>query len=256
MSVTLLTVSDVQSILIAQWAPPNQIAVILTTSANYDIVVESLTLYMWRDLCDEQKDGTFVCNVHEVDSNFFPTGASIEESTIQKYDIGTDPGDQNFIDMEFNSAIIAAGSSLAFVFTFPDYQPLTYVPPNFICNRIGTYQFRTQASDYNILVRSTGNAGAGWGPLQIADHMITKAKGTATVPRDPGRPDDLTIFPPSRPDDYNPDDIWQPGDWTDPDTYVPGDWGSGYVATGGGRWGQNLVVAGNQKIYYEPHEGV
>lgn len=72
----------------------------------------------------------------------------------------------------------------------------------------------------------------------------------------PEPPDDLITFPPSRPDDYNPDLYWPPGEWTDPDTYVPGDWRSDYVATGGGRWGQNLVVCGNKKIYYEPHEGI
>jgi len=68
-------------------------------------------------------------------------------------------------------------------------------------------------------------------------------------------PDDLITFPPTRPDAYDPDLSWLPGDWTD-DVYTSPKWGtsSDYVATGGGRWGQNLVVAGNKKIYYEAFE--
>jgi len=68
-------------------------------------------------------------------------------------------------------------------------------------------------------------------------------------------PDDLTTFPATRPDDYDPDLIWTPGEW-DGEDYTPSAWDSPegvYVAAGGGRWGQNLVVAGNQKIYYEDY---
>jgi hypothetical protein len=63
-------------------------------------------------------------------------------------------------------------------------------------------------------------------------------------------PSGLTPFPSARPDDYNPDFFWQPDNWTG-DTYVPSDWGPGYVATGGGRWGQQLVVVGKDLVYYE-----
>lgn len=66
----------------------------------------------------------------------------------------------------------------------------------------------------------------------------------------------LATFPSERPYGYDPDLFWQPGEWTGPTTYVSPLWGSGYVATGGGRWGQNLVVCANKKIYYEPHSGV
>jgi len=71
------------------------------------------------------------------------------------------------------------------------------------------------------------------------------------------KPDNLPDFVPSRPDDYDPDLPWLPDEW-DGDTYTPSDWGDStdYVATGGGRWGQNLVVAGNKKIYYEAFEGI
>ncbi|MBE3088318.1 MAG: hypothetical protein IMZ61_13865 [Planctomycetes bacterium] len=63
---------------------------------------------------------------------------------------------------------------------------------------------------------------------------------------------DLPPFPPVRPDDYDPDLPWVPGDWT-PGPYTPPDWGDDtiYVAAGGGRWNQQLVVAGHNLIYYE-----
>ncbi len=65
-------------------------------------------------------------------------------------------------------------------------------------------------------------------------------------------PDEMPSFPDERPDAYDPDLIWVPGEWTDPDTYVPPEWGepSRYFATGGGQWGQQLVVVGNGKVYY------
>ena len=58
-------------------------------------------------------------------------------------------------------------------------------------------------------------------------------------------------FPSSRPDDYNPDLPWLPGEWNG--TYTPPEWGepTDYVATGGGRWGRQLVVVGKSLVYYE-----
>ena len=62
----------------------------------------------------------------------------------------------------------------------------------------------------------------------------------------------LPSFPSGRPIAYDPDLIWVPGEWTDPSTYVSPEWGepSRYFATGGGKWGQQLVVVGNGKVYY------
>jgi len=71
----------------------------------------------------------------------------------------------------------------------------------------------------------------------------------------------ITILPPdliteTRPVDYDPDLVWVPGEW-DGDEYTPPHWDEipgNYVAAGGGRFNQNLVVAGNNKIYYEDYE--
>lgn len=75
----------------------------------------------------------------------------------------------------------------------------------------------------------------------------------ATVPPS-APPDDLPDFPADRPDGYTPDDFWIPGKW-DGDTYTPPEWGpptnGRYFATGGGRWGLQLVAVGHGLIYYE-----
>jgi hypothetical protein len=54
--------------------------------------------------------------------------------------------------------------------------------------------------------------------------------------------DDLPVWPAARPVDYDPDLFWQPGTW---------EWSSDFVTTGGGRWGQQLFVLGNDQLYYE-----
>jgi hypothetical protein len=57
--------------------------------------------------------------------------------------------------------------------------------------------------------------------------------------------DELPVWPAIRPPEYDANLFWQPGAF---------DWGTDYVTTGGGRWNQQLVVAGNKKIYYEELE--
>jgi len=71
------------------------------------------------------------------------------------------------------------------------------------------------------------------------------------VPSDYRQP--LPVYPADRPDDYEPDDIWQPGEWQNGE-WQNGQFASDYQAAGGGRWGQQLVVAGNDRIYYEERE--
>ena len=69
----------------------------------------------------------------------------------------------------------------------------------------------------------------------------------------PGDITPLPSFPTTRPDDYDPDLVWVPTGWDD-DTYTPPEWDNpdgNYVVAGGGRWGQNLVVCGDNKVYYE-----
>ena len=68
------------------------------------------------------------------------------------------------------------------------------------------------------------------------------ALGTYTPPGYVAPSDALSTFPATRPAGYNPDLSWQPGTWV---------WGPDYVATGGGRWHQQLVCTGNGKVYYE-----
>jgi len=63
-------------------------------------------------------------------------------------------------------------------------------------------------------------------------------------------PSDIIPFPPSCCSVVENDYFWQPGVWSG-DDYTDPYWGSEYVATGGGRWGRQLVVAGDNSVYYE-----
>ena len=65
--------------------------------------------------------------------------------------------------------------------------------------------------------------------------------------------DPLTTFPTARPGGYEPDLTWQPGYWTG-NVYTPPEFAIDFQESGGGRWGQQLVVVGNDRIYYEQRE--
>jgi hypothetical protein len=65
----------------------------------------------------------------------------------------------------------------------------------------------------------------------------------------PEPPGDLDPFPPDRPSGYDPDPRWQPGEWNG--GFTPPRWDTPYVATGGGRWGRQLIGIGRDQIYYE-----
>jgi len=87
-------------------------------------------------------------------------------------------------------------------------------------------------------IKTSNEWGTTWGPVWW---FITAPVGY--VPP-------LTPFPPSCCSVVENDSFWQPGVWSG-DDYTDPYWGSGYVATGGGRWGRQLVVAGDNSVYYE-----
>jgi hypothetical protein len=96
---------------------------------------------------------------------------------------------------------------------------------------------------------STGG-GIGFG----GSAMIFQLDGTEIIPNpnppsDP--PADVPPFPPAKPALPNADPWWDPPDPPVPST-PPGPLPP-YWATGGGGYSKNLVVSGNNKIYYEPH---
>ena len=96
---------------------------------------------------------------------------------------------------------------------------------------------------------STGG-GIGYG----GSALIFQLDGTEIDPNAPpppsDPPDDLSAFPPAKPDLPNADPWWNPPDpsGSSPPGPLPPYW-----ATGGGGYQKNLVVSGNNKIYYEAH---
>lgn len=91
-------------------------------------------------------------------------------------------------------------------------------------------------------IKTTNEWGETWGPVW----SFTTAKQ--------GTPHPVPPFPPPRPDPVIPDPWWiVPPPYPDPGPYVPPYWGPDpfYKATGGGRWNQQLVVSGDNSVWYE-----
>ena len=233
--------------LVDQWRDLFQRGFIFIAPAEYDLTVESLVLDVWRDLYET--DGTFVCSVYEVENNE-PTGDAVQTQTFTKSDIG-DPGDRADMTLTFSSITISAGDSKAFIFTYPDYVKAFGVGPQ-DGNRIGTYYWSNPILNFGIGYLPVINSGSGW-QVNYAAWLSKIITGTAT-PFDPNPPSpppsDVPAFPPAKPALPNADPWWNPPDpsGSSPPGPLPPYW-----ATGGGGYQKNLVVSGNNKIYYEPH---
>jgi hypothetical protein len=90
-----------------------------------------------------------------------------------------------------------------------------------------------------------------WSGTSYEEYEITILPVGAQLPPEPVTP----TIPDTRPVDYDNDLYWVPGEWVD-DVYTPPHWDEAplsIVAAGGGRWNQNLVVAGHNLIYYEEY---
>lgn len=243
---------------VTQFAPPNQFGGIITAPDDYDITVDSITVRAWRDLYET--DGTFECSVYNTEpfeysqgSAVAPTGSALQTSTFTKSDIG-DPGDFALMTFTFTPVEIDAGESKAFILSYPDYEAVSGVGPQ-DGNRIGI-------NFYDLVTEPTRNYGIGafgvgktssdwflsflWGFTEVTGDVYPNPPGRPTPP-----PPDIPPFPPPKPPlpDF-PDPWWDPPDPvgpTPPGPLPP------YWATGGGGYSKNLVVSGNNKIYYEPH---
>ena len=87
-----------------------------------------------------------------------------------------------------------------------------------------------------------------WLDYANGDLYIASDEWSFTI--DPSYVPPITPFPPDCCSNTENDYFWQPGVWSG-DVYTDPYWGSGYVATGGGRWGRQLVVAGDNSVWYE-----
>ena len=81
----------------------------------------------------------------------------------------------------------------------------------------------------------------------LSEEEITLIDAGAYEGEGPGGPapapiEALPTFPAVRPVDYDPNLFWQPGEF---------DWGLDFVATGVGRWNQQLIAMGHGKLFYE-----
>lgn len=242
---------------------PKQVGIIIMTTVGTTLL-SSLDLWLAYQSGGSQVSGNYFVKVFDtvtVEGIPIPIGDVLTQS-FKSWGPAGEINSASFVRYSFGVDItLDSGKWYAIMLSVDNYDA---TPPDYgrifmASRKAGTGSFTGSAFNTGNFITFQLGPAPGWllGPMSgMIKFFLYGTWFPVPEPPDPSIPDDLTPFPPDRPDAYDPDLIWQPGEWTDPDTYVPGDWGSGYVATGGGRWGQNLVVAGNQKIYYEPHEGV
>jgi len=192
--------------------------------------------------------------LYNTDSNYLPTtvlATSITNITASDLTTATvNVNNAEWHNFEFDAITLTQGSTYAIGIRNLDAYPwngqylVIFVFTVAGSNHTPNYFFR--GAEYKIPAGAWSLRAGG----SISFHY--KVNGTIIVPVPPGTPDDLTPFPPSCCSNTENDYYWQPGVWNG-DVYTDPSWGSGYVATGGGRWGRNLVVAGHGLVYYEDY---
>jgi len=235
------------------------------TPTVYDVKVSIIRVYLARMRTPGGNYTVVMYNAGE--PNIYgkrgPIGAILATASIEcdsvepSYDMTASGFDQDgaWHTLTLNNEVtIKAGTYYDLVFT-TSYVPGLYITMEFVAtawNRFQpveeTYLVCGDMIYYHI---STGN----WMSLGASAPLI-EIYGDVLIPSNPLEPSDTIDFPPTRPDDYDDDLHWVPGEW-DGDEYTPPHWDEipgNYVAAGGGRFNQNLVVAGNNKIYYEDYE--
>lgn len=198
-------------------------------------------------------DGIFSVSVYETTTISYikvPTGIPLVTASMAMSVIAVDPG--NDIITFAIPITIPAGQTYAVMFESSYYTAGEWLG---LGTKFGAGMISSPFGLAGRYIQHVpGHYPTDWFPNSTAG-LLFQLYGTLVVPRDPDRPDaDLPSFPPARPDIYTPDDFWIPGDW-DGDTYTPPEWAGPtpgrYFATGGGRWGQQLVAVGHGKVYYE-----
>jgi len=200
--------------------------------------------------------GLVLVKLYNVDGSGFPTGSAIATGQIEQSQLvtvdywGMAYGNGNFENIEMTPAIrLLAGLGYGLTFDATEYaiDGRTIIFFNGILGD-GGYPATARTIKYHPDYGWSTGGGVGYG-LSTGFNIILDG-----VEKLPGQADNLPEFPASRPDDYEPDSIWTPSDepYTQPDWQDPGF--SNYQAAGGGRWGQQLVVAGNGRVYYEERE--
>ena len=230
-------------------AAPNLWGTFVQRPAGFQAEIESLVIRLYKSQStpyDTTKD--FTCSVHEaVYSGGWILGAALDTQTVSNALISPWPG--NDITFTFSNITIPPSTTYAFMYSYANSD----AAPNDVVivatsNYDSVYWFTTYygLQAYNYLYTDA----IGTWSLDTGKNTWLSIYGTVSVSIPPGTPDDITPFPPDCCSSTENDLFWQPGVWSG-DVYTDPYWGSGYVATGGGRWGRQLVVAGDNSVWYE-----
>ena len=219
-------------------------------------LLESLNLYLANYVPEGQggsaPGGVVTAYIYLADLSGFPTGSPLASGSIDQGDLSTITtvaemwqASGTFYFVSINPHIVLTKLlSYCIVLTASVYAAngYTIIYQNNSPTDAG-YSVNGQLIKYNGGWSINGGAYGGSG-------LIYQASGIE-IPE--GAPIPLTDFPTDRPNAYDPDLTWQPGSWDGSD-YTDDEFASDYQAAGGGRWSQQLVVAGNDRIYYEDRE--
>ena len=243
---------------------PEQMGILISNHVN-SFTISAITVKLTKQLYEYTPlSGTFMIAVYETDWALgmyglqyrAPTGDPLVTSVIDMDAIPNEPLDLDNPGVSWTTPHTLS-VEIPCTCNVTQYYALMFSVSNYTIQRgLGiNMSSDLEITSWNIHPQTIHRDSIyGWNWPSICPYFALY--GDIVIPRDPNRPDADTIpFPPSRPDDYDPDLIWTPDEW-DGDTYVPPEWSDPegiYVAAGGGRWCQNLVVAGNQKIYYEDY---
>lgn len=207
-----------------------------------DHTITLVRLYLKKFNDGSYPEQILALNIYIADGSGFPTGSSLVNSSIDSSIISQDSW--GWIDFSLGNGVplIAGNTYVIYLSTTTDKVDQDEV---YWAYR-GSNVYSGGIASHFVWNPPGGIGSAEWQEI-AADHFFEEW-GIGTRPP----PDPMPSFPDARPASYDPDLIWVPGEWTDPDTYVPPEWGepSRYFATGGGQWGQQLVVVGNGKVYY------
>ena len=218
-----------------------------TAESTYNLIITELDVYR-----QGPKYGNGKLDLYLADGNYYPTGDKLASAVI----LEPEELERTWVVCKWKSPYeLQEGVSYCIVVHEDAVRPLSQPQWHYV-SWTGGGKAAGKTFSFAFLIQEGSAPPATDLPSSWHSQSIGFAKlfrNYAWVGEEP--PPDLPSFPDTRPDDYDPDLIWTPGDW-DGDTYVPPEWSEPegiYVAAGGGRWCQNLVVAGNQKIYYEDY---
>ena len=233
-------------------AAPNLWGTFLTTGPDHQADIDSLTIRLYKHVNSPyDSEEFFTCSVHTAvwSGGAWVLGDALESYPISNSLVSIFPGDD--ITFTFSNILLLPSTTYAFMYSYPNSDS---VPNNIVIVATSKWDSSFLFRNFYAGLGANNYEYDGTWSLDTGKNTWLSIYGTVAIfdpnpPSDP--PADVPPFPPAKPALPNLDPWWDPPDPPVPST-PPGPLPP-YWATGGGGYSKNLVVSGNNKIYYEPH---